>query len=377
MPADDRSGRSRQVLVIAGEASGDRHGARLIAELSSRRPDLGFFGIGGDRMRAEGVEILVDASEMNVVGFLEVVKRYRFFRRVFERVVQLARDRRPAFAILVDYPGFNLRLARRLHELGVPVVYYIAPQVWAWKEGRVEGLRRYVDDLIVAFPFEVPYFARHGIGAHYFGHPLVDQLALFREQGSGVALREPNRRTIAYLPGSRPEELRRHMPVISEVIGAMGPDYRHLIPLAPTLDRKMLDAFSGGARFEVIDSAHAALSVADAALVKSGTSTVEAALLGVPFAVLYKTSYLSYQIARRAIKVPYIAMVNLLAGRRIVREFVQEEVKAEELTGELRRLLDDPAYRAEVMGAITRVAEELGEPGAAARAAEYIAGRYA
>jgi lipid-A-disaccharide synthase len=363
------------VLVIAGEASGDRHAARLIEAIHHRRPDVNFFGIGGERMREQGTHLLFDASQMNVIGFIEVVKRYRFFRSVFRETVALARLHAPSFAILVDYPGFNLRLAQKLRSLRIPVVYYIAPQVWAWKEGRVDTLRRYVDDLIVVFPFEVEYFARHRIKAHFFGHPLVDQFAADRPRKRSTR-RKDERPTIAYLPGSRPEELQRHMPVICKVIRMMGTGYRHLIPLAPTLDRSMLKKFSSLADFRIVDDAHDALRAADAALVKSGTSTVEAALLGVPFAVIYKTSNLSYQIAKRAIKVSSIGMVNLLAGRKIVREFVQSEVEASRLVEELHRLLEDTVYRETMRSGLRKVASDLGDPGAASRAAEYIIDRY-
>ncbi len=374
----ERSARdlSDHVLVIAGEASGDAHGAALIRELRPLLPELRFWGIGGARMRQEGVEIRHDAAQMSVVGFLEVARRYRFFRGVFQAIVEEARRTRPRFAILVDYPGFNLRLARELRAAGIPVVYYIAPQVWAWKEGRVATLRSAVDDLIVVFPFEIDYFARHGITARFFGHPLIDRMFSDAAATPSRAAQADDRPTIAYLPGSRPEEIRRHMPVLAEVMRRMGEGYRHVVPLARTLPREALETFSGVAPFEIVGSVEEALAGADAALVKSGTSTVETALHRVPFAVIYRTSPVSYWIAKRAIKVSSIAMVNLLLGRQVVREYIQDDLRPESLVEELHRLLEDREYRGAMLAALDELRELLGEVGAARRAAAYIAGRY-
>ena len=366
------------VLIIAGEASGDRHAARLVEEIHRRDGRVEFWGIGGDRLREQGVETLYDAATMNVIGFVEVVRRYGFFRSVFRAIVDTARRRRPKLAILVDYPGFNLRLARSLHELGIPVVFYIAPQVWAWKERRVSQIRSYVDDLVVVFPFEVEYFHRHGIAARFFGHPLVEQTSRMRD-AIGAAASGPagdDRRTIAYLPGSRGEEIDRHMPVIAQVIATMGKGYRHVIPLASTIARAKLESYRGDDLFEIADSAFVALAGADAALVKSGTSTLDALLLDVPCAVFYKTSAASYRIAKRLIKVPFIAMINVLAGRRVVREFIQEEMSAPALVEELRRLLEDDAYRAKVMEEMRLVHEGLGDAGASERIATFIVDNY-
>lgn len=349
------------------------------------RPEVELWGIGGEMLRAEGMETLVDAAAMNVIGFVEVLKRYRYFRSVFNSIVEEAKRRRPALAILVDYPGFNLRLARVLHEAGVRVVYYIAPQVWAWKEGRVRAMRENIDDLIVAFPFETAYFGKHGIPAHFFGHPLVDQVqnSEFKVQSSEGEAQDAARYTlhaerprIAYLPGSRPEEIERHMPILCEVMLALGDGYRHVIPLASTISRERIERFASRAPFEIVTSAHEALAGARAAVVKSGTSTLDATLLGVPFAVIYRTSAISYRIARRMIKVPFIAMPNVLAGRVVVREFVQDDVRAEAVTEELRRLIAPGAYREGVVAGLRSVSELLGAPGAAERVADFIVGKY-
>ena len=362
-----------RVLVVAGEASGDMHAAELVRALRRYAPGLELVGIGGERLAAEGLAPLFDASEMSVSGFLEVVRRYRFLRGAFRRTVEAARDVRPDLAILVDYPGFNLRLARELRALAIPVVYYIAPQVWAWKEGRVEQIRASVDELIVAFPFEVDFFARRGITAHFFGHPLVDIVAREPRAASAASGSE---RVITYLPGSRQHEIDRHMPLIVEVMKGMGDGYRHVVPLAATLDRSALEPYRSAVPFEISDDARAALAGAHAALVKAGTSTVEAALAGVAFATYYRTSRISYEIARRAIRVKWIAMVNILAGREIVREFIQEQAEPEAMAAELRRICEDRPYREVMLADLGAVRDALGEPGAASRAAAFISERY-
>ncbi len=367
------------ILLVAAEASADRHAARLLDAMRLLRPSLRVAGIGGAALRRAGMQILVDAAQVNVVGFWEVVRRYRSLRAVFGRIVDFARLARPTIAILVDYPGFNLRLARRLHELGIPVVYYVAPQVWAWKEGRVRTIRQFVDRLLVVFPFEVDYFARHDIEAVFFGHPLVDELAthtLATAQRGAPA--DDARRTVAYLPGSRPEELARHMPVVRSVIERLGGSWRHVVARASTIEPAILEAMLQGMEVdvEVSDDAVEVLADADVALVKSGTSTVEATVLGVPFAAFYRTSAVSYAIARRAIRVPWIAMANILAGRAVVREFIQDACTGEAIAAELCRLSDDAGYRAEVIEGLDSVRRELGASGHAARAAAYIIDRY-
>jgi lipid-A-disaccharide synthase len=379
-----------QILIIAAEASADRHASRLVQAMNRLRSDLHFVGIGGSQMKTAGVEIVVDADQMNVIGFLEVVRRYRFLRSVFNRVLDIVRQRRPTAAILVDYPGFNLRLAPKLRALGIPVIYYIAPQVWAWKEGRVKALRRYVNDLIVVFPFEVEYFHRHNVPVHYFGHPLLDDVQWARLGQSSLQAPEAEQirphenstgeslATVAYLPGSRPEELQRHMPIVIDVINRIGPEYRHVILRASTIAdgvlRRYLEQCS--VAVDVASDARSVLGTASAALVKSGTSTLEAALSGVPFAVMYRTSLPSFLIARLVIKVPWIAMVNILAGRCIVREFIQTEADGENIAEEILRLIEDHDYRERIRGDLAEVRRTMGQPGHAERTARFIVEHY-
>lgn len=368
---------SRNILIVAGEASGDRHAARVVAELHRTAENFVVWGIGGEHLRKVDVEILVDAAEMNVVGFVEVIRRYTFFRRVFDSIVEAARVRRPSVAVLVDYPGFNLRLAKALTSIGIPVVYYIAPQVWAWKEGRVDYLRRYVSDLVVVFPFEVEYFKRHGIAAHFWGHPLVESIEEYTNAASVTPYpTDTSKRTIVYLPGSRKEELHRHMPVIREMIGALADNYHHVIPRASTISSDVLLSYLDGLPVEIAESMDRAISNAHVAVVKSGTSTLEVALRQIPFTVIYRVAPLSYWLARLLIRIPFIAMPNVLMNRQVVREFIQSDVRADLLLEEVTRLESDTEYRTTMLNDLKEVSDSLGNRSPSRMVAELIAYKY-
>lgn len=380
VPEDSGHSSTSSILVVAGEASGDSHGGMLLRELKKLQPGIQAFGIGGDALEAEGTELLFHASETNVTGFVEVVKKYPFFRRVLSTVIAEAQRRRPAFAILVDYPGFNLRLAKTLHQQGIPVFYYIAPQVWAWKEGRVKILQRCVDELAVLFPFEVDYFAKHGVAAHFFGHPLVNRLQAARQDrvaGAKNVKDDDPRPLIAWLPGSRPNELRRHLPVILKTIQLLGSDYRHIIARADTVDPSYLTSLLGSVvGVEIHDDSSVVLQAADVAVVKSGTSTVQAALIGTPFCVIYKTSTVSYWIARTLATVDSLAMVNLLAGKKIVREYLQGECTAENLAEELDDLLNNRKRRKTMIDEFATLTTLLSEENSYTRTARFVAERF-
>lgn len=368
------------ILVIAGEASGDAHAASLLRELKSFRPGLHVFGVGGDALLRQGAELMVHASETTVTGFVEVARRYRFLRGVFNSVLERVRRQKPSLAILVDYPGFNLRLAPLLRREGIPVLYYIAPQVWAWKEGRVKILRESVDELVVLFPFEVQYFARHGITAHFFGHPLVNRLEEEKEErrAKASALKGDDRRPIiAYLPGSRPNEIRRHVPVLSDTAALLGERYRHIVARAETISPDELRALlPPKSSVELHDDAKVVLQAADAGIIKSGTSTLEAALIGVPYGVIYKTSFLSYRIAKTLAGVDSIAMVNILEGRPVVREYLQERCTPSQLADEVRRLLQRTEERKDMCETFDRLRHELYVPDTYRQTAAFIAERF-
>lgn len=368
-------------MVIAGEASGEARAARLIEELRQRHPQVSFFGIGGERMRAAGVDILVDCREMAVLGLIEVLRHYRRIKGVLERMRELLRKERPDLLILVDYSGFNLRLAPTAKELGIPVLYYISPQVWAWRQKRVYKIREVVDQMVVVFPFEVELYEKAGVPVRYVGHPLVDEVHSDLDRDG--ALREfgmdPKRPCIGLFPGSRRNELQRLLPTLldaAEIIHNQRPEVQFILPQASTLDRAELESLLAGRSLPltVVQSRFYDVTRAcDTIATASGTATLEVALMGVPLVVVYKVSGLSYRIMRRLIKLKHIAMCNIVAGDEVAKELLQEEMSAERVGAELLRLLD-PQVHAETVARLGKVHEALGEPGGAARAAAVAAG---
>ena len=342
----------QSVLVVAGEASGDTHAAALTAELRRFLPDAHFFGIGGDRLAEEGQEQLYHISEMQVTGFVEVAGRYRFLRKALNRIVAETRKRRPVLILLVDYPGFNLRLGRALSELRIPICHYIAPQVLAWREGRTRYLQRYVDKLIVLFPFEQEFFGQRGIAAEYYGHPLVTRMFLEkarREEKAAGLIGDDPRPVIAYMPGSRQNEIVRHMPVLEGVADRFGDRYRHIIPLADSLSPgQRKDFLKRYSSFEICDDAESLLQASRVGIVKSGTSTLQAATIGTPFVVIYRASRISYLLARLLARVRFLSIVNILAGKQVVEEFLQDELTVEGLYDAVSTLLADDERREHV-----------------------------
>lgn len=371
---------SRPVLVVAGEVSGDLHAGALAAALRARGADLALWGIGGDRLRAEGAGLLYDVGQTAVMGFVEVLRHLRFFRRVFRHILDEVDRRRPAVAILVDYPGFNLRLAPELRKRGVRVVYYVCPQVWAWHRSRIGSMARTIDRLAVIFPFEVEAFAGTGLRVDYVGHPLVDETA--------AALRAPpadlpwsgTGPRVALLPGSRRQEIRRILPVLAGAaaeIARRRPDASFLLaaPSEPVagISRDVLRGVPGAERLPIVTGVtREVLRQAQAAWVASGTATMEACLMGCPQVVVYRTNPLSYHIARQLIRVPHIGMVNLVAGRGICPELIQHEATPGWLAEAIDPLLGDTAQRAAMLLGYAEVRAKLGGGGAADRAAGIV-----
>ncbi|MCE7932983.1 MAG: lipid-A-disaccharide synthase [Chlorobi bacterium CHB2] len=360
------------ILIISGEQSGETYAGLLVRELQRINPALKFYGTGGERVKEAGVELLHHINQMAVVGISEVVRKYRILRGIFTDVVSSIPSRSPQLAILVDYPGFNLKLAAVLKERGIPVVWFMAPQVWAWKESRVKQMRRVIDTLVVGFKFEVEYFQKHGIAANYFGHPLVDLLTTLESQKRAAL---PNSiPTIAYLPGSRKGEIARHWPLVREVAALLGERFRHVVQRAPSIPPDLL--LGNGANIEILSQPHSALMQADVALVKSGTSTMEATIFGVPYALFYRTSAINFAIFSRLAKVRQLGIANIIAGKEIVREFLQTDATPQRLADEIRRLATDAGYRQQVAADLLQVRNSLEAPGVHARIAEHIASTY-
>jgi lipid-A-disaccharide synthase len=367
-----------RLLVSCGEPSGDLYAADLVHHLRGRTgAPLDVFGLGGDRLEAEGARLLAHVRELAVVGLWEVVSHLPRFRRIFRDLLAEVDRARPDLAVLVDYPDFNLRLARALHRRGIPVVYYVSPQVWAWRPRRLRAIRDHVAHMIVIFPFEAKVYQDAGVPVTFVGHPLVDLVAPEGDRGGFLAARglDPGRPVVALLPGSRRKEIAHNLPPLDGAVrhlAALRPELQFLAAVAPSIDPATLRAGLPPQVVLVEGRTHAVLSAADAAVVASGTATVEAALLGTPMVVVYRLSPLTYRLGRRFVKVPHVAMANLIAGQRIVPELIQDEFTPEGVAGALLPILG-PAGDA-MRSALAEVRRRLGSPGASGRAADVVAG---
>ena len=371
---------SRSVLVIAGEVSGDQRAAELIHAVRIRHPEVHFWGIGGPEMRAAGVATLHDIREMAVMGLVEVLRRYFFFRRVFDEMLAAAEARKPDAVLLVDYPGFNLRFAAEMKRRGVKVIYYICPQVWAWHRSRIPKMAQIVDRLLAIFPFEPQVFAGTKLKVDFVGHPLVD-VAHAARSAPPQSLPWQGEPRIALLPGSRRQEIERILPSIwqaAALIQKQNPGASFILAAPSENVAKLVRAtlVQLGRSPEncelVVDQTRAVLRQAHAALVASGTATLETALMGCPMLVVYKTSLPTYLIGRQLIRVNHIGMVNLIADRTVCPEFIQHDATPEKLAAGLLPLLGDTPERAAQLAGLAEVATKLGAPGAAIRAAEIL-----
>jgi len=368
-----------QILVSAGDLSGEMHTARLAAALR-HRAGAHLFGLGGPRMRDAGVELLADLAQVSVVGISEVVRRLPAVWRVYRQLAEESARRKPALAILVDFPDFNLRLARRLRAQGVRIVYFISPQVWAWRPKRVQLMKRLVERVLCIFPFEAEFYRGAGIPVDFVGHPLVDSVrpAMSRQEFAARHALDPAEPVIALLPGSRPGEVAHNLPPMLEACHLLRQDrsYQIVLAAAPGLAAGQLSDYArGDARVHIVYGAtYAALAAADCAIVASGTATVEAALLGTPMVVVYRVSGTTAFIARRLVRTPFFGMVNLIAGRRIVPELIQEGFTPQGVAQQARLLLDSAEAREQMKRDLAEVRTNLGPGGAIERAAEIIAG---
>lgn len=358
-----------KILVSAGEASGDLYASELVTSLRSLHPEAEFFGCTGPRMRSAGVREVVDAGSLSVVGLIEVIHHIPRIYREFRKLIRAAEIERPDLAILTDSPDFNLRVAAKLKRLGIPVVYLIAPQVWAWREGRIRRMRRDLARVLCIFPFEEEYFDRHGLPATYIGHPLTWTTRAFSTRGEFFRKHglDPELPLIVLLPGSRVGEVGRHMAPLKEAANRIHSRLTANIVLAAPLNfaARAGSAFFreriGGSSIQVIEGETSdALAHANVAIAASGTVTVEAAILGTPMVTFYKVTPLSWALGRYLVRVPFYSMVNLVAGRRIVPELMQEEASGENLAAEAIRLLEDARVRNEMKQGLAEVSSRLG-----------------
>lgn len=353
-----------KLYFIAGEDSGDLHSKNLIQALSERVPGLQTRGVGGDLMIEAGTTLIAHIQHINFMGFWEVIKNLATIRRLFKKVKADIQIWKPDAVVLVDYPGFNLRMAPFIKELGIPVFYYISPQLWAWKKGRKETIRNFVDRMFVILPFEKEFYQNEGIEVEFVGHPLLDALPDFKEK-------EKTKKTVALLPGSRSQEIKRMLPLMLELPEHF-PEYKFVIAGAPSRSASFYQEMIGDKPVELrMNQTYSILDEADYALVTSGTATLETALHQVPQVVCYKGSWFSYQIGKRLVNVKFISLVNLILDREAVKELIQGEFTLQNLQFNLGRLMN-PEGEEKMLADYEELRQKLGNKGASGRCADAL-----
>jgi lipid-A-disaccharide synthase len=370
----------KKILIITGEASGDLHAAGLIKELRRVDPEIEIFGIGGSKMKESGVELVYDIDKFSLMGFSEVLKKLNFFRKIMKSMVTCAEKRNPDLAILVDYPGFNLRFAPKLKKRNIPILYYISPQIWAWGGGRLKKIKELVDKILVFFPFEGKIYKDAGLDVEFIGHPLLELVkpTLSQEEYKRRMDVGKNDILLGLLPGSRPQEVKNILPLMIQISVLLKKRLRNLktvASLAPTVGNNLfediLKEFQFEARMEK-DLTYDLMNCADLLLVTSGTATLESAIAGTPLVILYKTSFLNWFLAKSLVKIPYIGLVNVVAGKKIIPEFIQYQAKPELIAAEAYDILNDKKRYADIKMELNKVKQRLGEKGAYKKAAAIV-----
>ncbi len=349
-----------RILISSGEASGDTYGAQLIEALKRKQPEVELFGAGGERMRAAGFDTVVHAKDISVVGIAEVLTHLPKIYREYRKLLREIDRRRPDVAVLIDFPDWNFRLAQELHRRKIPVVYYVSPQLWAWRPGRIEQVKKFVDKMLVIFPFEEQWYRERGVEAEYVGHPLIDV-----PQPTPPPLRSPQM-PIGLLPGSRQKEISMNLPVLLQAAKQLGREYQFFLPVASTINSRWMVDFihkvlgeDPGVNLKMENDARLVLAQSRAAMVASGTATMEAVLIGTPFVMVYRVSPVTYKVGRGMVKVPFFAMPNLIAGREVVPELVQNDFTAENVTTRMREILPDGPAREQMLSGFAEIREKL------------------
>ena len=374
-----KEARGENIIIIAGEASGDMYGASLVEEMLKINPALRFYGIGGGKLKEAGVELIADAAEIAVVGLTEVFSKLGNFLRIIRNLKNKFDQTKPSLVVLIDFPDFNLNIAARFaKKRNIKVFYYISPQVWAWRKGRINRIKKVVDRMAVVLPFEVDVYAAKGFAVDYVGHPLLDvvktRFSDKKEARRYFGLKE-DKTTIGLLPGSRTAEVKKLLPEMlqaAKIISEEMPGAQYILPLADTLDEKQISLIISEIGVEVkiaTSAAYDAMACCDLAIVASGTATLEAGLLGIPMIIAYRVSLLSALVGRLVINVQNIGLVNIIAGRTIVPELIQMEAKGERIAAEALAILTSERY-VEMKKEFLTLRAKLGSPGAAARAAQ-------
>ena len=366
-------------MISCGEPSGDLYAGALAVEIRRRQPDAAIFGLGGQRLMAGGGELIADYRGLSVTGLVEAIRVLPKSLSVFNRLVDAARTEKPQALVVIDFPDFNFRLAAAVKKLGIPIIYYISPQLWAWRKSRMQVMKRLADRVLVIFPFEEKIYRDAGVPVQFVGHPLVDLARAQEPKDSflGELGLDPGRPIVALLPGSRPNEVHRLLPVIRDAVAnihARMPEAQFVIARAPSLDDRLFTntKWNRVRPVEVLARTDDVLAISDVAITASGTATVQAALHGRPMVVVYRLSPLTYRLGRRFLLVENVAMVNLIAGHRLVPELIQENCTAENIAAETLTLLTNPARAEETRRGLEDVRAKLGGPGASGRAAEAV-----
>lgn len=377
---------NKSILIVAGERSGDVYGAELAKALQARLGALEIFGCGGDAMRDAGVETTVDAHSIALAGIVEIVSGLARVYHAFHALLDEVDRRKPTLAVLIDFPDFNLRLAKKLKHRGIPVIYFVSPQVWAWRRGRLNEIKATVSKMICIFDFEEAMYREAGVPVEYVGHPLVDmaRAKLTREEFFSMAALNPAVTTVALLPGSRENEVALNLPPLVEAASTLAGHRKiqFVLPVAATLQREWMEALikrqhSGTAAIRTIaGTTHDVLEHTDIAVVASGTATVEAALHARPMVVVYRVSAFTWRVGKLLVRVPHYSMVNLLAGKALVKELMQSDFTGQKVAAEVEYLLDHDEARAKMAEGLRAVGARLGPGGAMGRAAEAISNVY-
>ena len=348
----------------AATRTAEHHSAGQPGAAVPTKNPLEFFGVGGERMRASGCDTVVDAKDLSVVGITEILGHLPKIYGLYRRLITEADKRKPDLAIVIDSPAFNWRVARQMKKRGIPVVYYVAPQFWAWRQGRVRLIRDYVDKALVIFPFEEKFYRERGVDATFVGHPLADlpPPAILRGDYAAQFQLDPAKPWITLMPGSRVKEVRMNLPTILESAALLGKDYEFLLPVAPTLDRAFLQDFIGKQKVIFVPESLPALYHSRAGIIASGTATVEAAMMSTPFVMVYRVSALTYMLGKPRVKVPRFAMVNLIAGEEVVPELVQRDFTARNVVEHLKKVLPDGPVRNRMIAGMENVRHLLRSP---------------
>ncbi|MGQ7843723.1 lipid-A-disaccharide synthase [Granulosicoccus sp. 3-233] len=369
------------VMVSAGEASGDAHAAHAIAALNDQGVSFSGFGMGADQLQTVGIELIVDCRDLAVIGIVDVLINYPRFMKRLARLRDAMRQRRPDVLLLVDYPDFNLKLAETARELGIPVLFYISPKVWAWRAGRVKRISRLVNHMAVLFPFEVEIYQKAGVAVSYVGNPVVaDAVSPYsRDEACHHFGLDSSRPVISLLPGSRTGEINRNLPAMlatARLVAQQRPECQFILPVAPTLEQTFINDSIGDQAPDglcvVKGESRNVMRSSDVALVASGTATLETALMGTPMVVMYIINRLNYAIMKRLISIPDISLVNIVAGRRIVPEYVQDAATPEAMADDVLSLLQDDARRQTMLNDLHTLKINMGDSGASERVAELI-----